>query len=267
MKTRNLSLRFLVAAALPCALAACVSSPTDILTEKEGSDLVEKKPGTQMPPSTAGKPTFTIDPIDSVANVPGGYSGGQDNTHDHMPELGEGATRDPFEILAQRAEEGPEEVRTRLHSCQKLQIAAVRNVLTSFGVNIDAESPDIPTAGQLLKGGTNALGAANYDARTGEALVWSAAGAAKLFDIFVQAAPEIIANLQTVPQCQVLGQGPAMFEDETTCNRDAVTCLMGRPATDEHLAICQSLVESASDVATGQKIAVATILSAAHSCE
>ena len=34
-----------------------------------------------------------------------------------------------------------------------------------------------------------ALGAANYDARVGETIVWSSAGAAKLFDIFVQAAP------------------------------------------------------------------------------
>ena len=45
------------------------------------------------------------------------------------------------------------------------------------------------------------------------------------------------------------------------------TCLIGRPATADHIAICNSAVAQASDVETGKKIAVATLLSAAHSCE
>lgn len=101
----------------------------------------------------------------------------------------------------------------------------------------------------------------------GETILWSSAGAAKLFDIFVQAAPEIIANLPNVDQRKIDGTGPAMFDDKNQCNPDAVSCLIGRPATPEHLAICNSVVKAASDIETGKKIAVATMLSAAHSCE
>jgi hypothetical protein len=101
----------------------------------------------------------------------------------------------------------------------------------------------------------------------GEDLVWTAAGAAKQFDIFVQAAPEIIAAMPTLPHCQEAGVGVAMFDDAGQCNEPAVTCLIGRPATAEHLALCNSVVASASDPTKGQAIAVAALLSAAHSCE
>ena len=50
-------------------------------------------------------------------------------------------------------------------------------------------------------------------------------------------------------------------------NRDAVSCLMGKPATDEHVAICNNLVTSGSSLDKGKALAVATILAAAHSCE
>jgi hypothetical protein len=223
----------------------------------------------------AGDPSGTLlpggeaiddDPTDNEAEKPGAYAGGEENTFDHMNDLGANGSRDPFEVLAQRQEEGPPEIRTRLHSCQKMQITALRNVLEGFGVNIDATG-DPPTAGQLFNGGTGALGAANYDARVGEAIVWSAAGAAKLFDIFVQAAPEIIANLSTAPQCQLDGAGPQMFNEDDTCNENAITCLIGRPSTPEHVAICNSMVHAGTTLDKGKQIAVATLLSAAHQCE
>ncbi|MFO0755741.1 MAG: hypothetical protein U0359_04590 [Byssovorax sp.] len=209
---------------------------------------------------------FTEDPTTDPAQKPGATVGGELNTFNHMADLGANGGRDPFDILAQRQEEGPPEVRTRLHSCQKIQITALRNILTSLGVDLDKKS-NPPSAGQLLKGGTGALGAANYDARVGETIVWSAAGAAKLFDIFVQAAPEIIANISQVPQCQVDGVGPEMFDADNKCNADALSCITGRPVTEEYVDICSNLVTSSSDIETGKKIAVATVLSAAHSCE
>jgi hypothetical protein len=209
---------------------------------------------------------YQEDPTKSVEEKPGAYAGGQKNTFDHMASLGNDATKDPFEVLKEREEEGPAEIRTRLHSCQKIQVTTLRSILVGFGVNMDATG-DPPTAGQLLKDGGGALGAANYDARVGETLVWTAAGAAKMFDILVQAAPEIIANLPNSPQCQVDGVGPQVFDENNHCVEDAVTCLIGRPATKDHLAICNSVVGQASDLETGKKIAVATLLSAAHSCE
>ncbi len=239
----------LAAAALAAAsLAGCADAPPNELASRPDA------------------PPIQDDPTQEIPEQPGAFAGGKDNTHDHMADIGGNGGRDPFEVLAQRQEEGPPEIRTRLHSCQKIQMYALRELLVGLGVDIDATG-DPPAAGELYKSGGGALGAANYDARVGETLVWSASGAAKLFDIFVQAAPEIIANLQAAPLCQIEGVGPAMFDAEDRCNEDAVTCLIGRPATAEHLAICDSLVQAASDIDTGKKIAVATLLSAAHSCE
>jgi hypothetical protein len=228
-------------------LTACVKDPVDNL----GS-------GAPLPPED--------DPTTAIPEKPGAFASGPSNTFNHMGDLSEGGGKDPFEILAQRQEEGPAEIRTRLHSCQKLQNTALRNMLQSFGVDLGAKG-NPPSAGQLLSEGGGALGAAVYDARQGEAIVWSAAGAAKLFDIFVQAAPEIIANLSKSPQCQVDGVGPEPFDASGHCNKDALSCLMGRTATKEHVAICESLVGSATNMETGKRLAIATVLSAAHSCE
>lgn len=154
-----------------------------------------------------------------------------------------------------------------MHSCQKLQNAALRNALTSLGVNMDATGADPPTAGDLFQAGGSALGAASYDARVGEAITWSAAGAAKLFDILVQAAPEIIANLPNAEQCKIDGVGVEMFDAQNKCNADAITCITGRPAMADHVAICNGIVTKASTVDKGKRIAVASIMAAAFSCE
>lgn len=238
----------LVLAALALAAGACDAQP---------DNLLGKKPSTQPKPE------------DHLANQPSPFTGGEDNTFDHMNDLGAGQAKDPFEILAERQEEGSPEIRARLHSCQKLQNAALANILTGFGVDLGAtaQNGQPPTAGQLYNGGRQTLGAANYDARIGEAIAWTSAGAAKLFDIFVQAAPEIIANIENAPQCQIGGVGTPLFDAQNHCQEDAVSCLIGRPAKPEHVAICDSIVDSASDVETGKRIAVASLLSAAHSCE
>jgi hypothetical protein len=216
---------------------------------------------------------FTKDPNDPIGetpekdNAPADTVGAEDNTFNHEAGMGEDeVNEDPFVIAARREAEGTPETRSRLHSCQKLQITTLRNLLTGFGVNLDATG-DPPTAGQLLAGGGTALGQANYAARMGEDIVWTAAGAAKMFDIFVQAAPEIIAAMPNLPQCQVEGVGPNMFEADGACNADAVSCLIGRPATADHLAICKDLIDSSSSVDTGRNVAVAALLSAAHTCE
>lgn len=196
----------------------------------------------------------------------GNFVGGELNTFDHDDDLSADGGKDPFEILEQRQEEGPPEIRTRLHSCQKIQIAALRNILVGFGVDLDA-SGDPKTAGELLSEGQEALGGANYPARSGEAITWTNSGATKLLDIFAQAAPEIIANLADVEQCQVEGVGVEMFDSKDQCQPDAITCLIGRPATETHVAICNQVVQTATTIEKGKQIAVATLLSAAHTCE
>ncbi|MFT3774774.1 MAG: DUF1549 domain-containing protein [Minicystis sp.] len=246
MSTHKITL--MVSTALLAGLSSCATPPNG------------------LKPSGGKTEVFHEDPTKGQAQQPGAYNGGEANTFDHFDSLGDYGARDPFDILAQREEEGPAEVRTRLHSCQKITYATLGNILSSLGVDMNAQT-NPPSAGQLYKNGGGALGTANYDARVGEAIVWSAAGAAKLFDIFVQAAPEVIANLENVDQCKVDGVGTKMFDDQDQCNADALACIMGRPATKTQVDVCSHLVQQASDVETGKRIAVATILAATHSCE
>lgn len=246
MKTKTIATVALLSVGL--GLSACTADPTALPKKK----VVKEK-------------TFLEDPTADPAQ-PGSASAGEKNTFDHFSDLGEFGARDPFDILAQREEEGPAEVRTRLHSCQKIPYATLGNILTSLGVDLDKQS-DPPSAGQLYKSGAGALGVANYDARVGESITWSAAGAAKLFDVFVQAAPEIIANIESLDQCMVDGVSAPMFDANDQCNPDALACIMGRPASSTQVAVCSHLVQQGSDLTTGKNLAVATVLAATHSCE
>ena len=194
------------------------------------------------------------------------YAGNEDNTFDHMSGLGEDGSKDPMTVLAQRQEEGAPEIRTRLHSCQKIPVATLRNILEDFGVDISLTA-EPPSAGQLFSEGLGPLGAAVYDARVGETIVWTSSGAAKQFDIFVQASSDIITVMPDLQQCQEDGAGTSVFDQNDWCTEPAITCLIGRPATSQHLAICTDAVKSASTPEKGKAIAVAVILSAAHSCE
>lgn len=196
----------------------------------------------------------------------GDYSGGDGNTFDHEDDLSPDGGKDPFEVLKQRQEEGPPEIRTRLHSCQKLQVTALRRILSNFGVDLNATGNPDP-AGELLDKGAEALGSANYASRTGEARTWSNSGATKLQDIFVMAAPEIIAAMPGLAQCQENGQGVEVFDEENKCNEPAVSCLIGRPATAEHMAICNHIVSTAADVEVGKATAVAAMLGGAYTCQ
>ena len=210
------------------------------------------------------------------APPPGGMTSGKDgNTFDHFNDPGASGQKDPFEILKERAEEGPPEVRSRLHSCTKIPYASLGDFLTSRGVNLAATSSAgaLKTAGELYKGGTDAMGVARFDAREGEVYFHTTAGATKLFDIFVQAAPEIIANIQSVDACKINGAGKPMFDPATgACVYESLSCIMGRPATDDDLTLCNLMLAQAAkgdpkDLTTKRNITVAAFLSAAHTCE
>jgi hypothetical protein len=226
------------------------------------------QPGSYTPPNgVVGDPAGTDDAPAGTDNGlgDGKYNGDEENTFSHEDDLSQDGSKDPFEVLEQRLEEGPLQIRTRLHSCNKLQNQALRSLLVALGVDIEASGNPDP-AGELFRNGRDALGGANYASRTGEALTWTNSGATKLQDILVQAAPEIIAALPNVAHCQIDGVGPAMFDDNDQCNPDAVTCLIGVPASAEHLAICNHIVQSASDVEKGKAIAVGSLLAGAYTC-
>ena len=63
------------------------------------------------------------------------------------------------------------------------------------------------------------------------------------------------------------GPGAQLFDAGGACRPDGITCLSGQPATSEHVEFWNLTVNSASDNATGRKLAVATILAAAYMCE
>ena len=167
----------------------------------------------------------------------------------------------PYEELERLAREGPPRYASRVHGCAKLRYLTLGNVLASRGVALAAAGET--SAGRIYATGRAALGAPNYAARVRENVELGLATTSKLFDVFVQAAPEIIAAMPTLPACG----GVALFDAAGRCNADGVSCLLGVPATPTHLQVCDQTVARAADVESGRRLAVAVLAAAAHTCE
>jgi hypothetical protein len=191
-------------------------------------------------------------------------SGGTGNTFTHPASLG-GAATTPRDALARMSEEGPPAYTARIHSCRKVRYSTLGNVLRSRGVNVDAMEE--LSAGDLYRTADQALGAPNYGARIPEVTELTVASASKIFDIFVQAAPEIIANMPTQEACMVGGVGAQMFNPDGTCREDGLSCLLGEPASLDHIEFCNYQVTRATTPEAGRNIVVAAILSATFTCE
>lgn len=190
----------------------------------------------------------------------GNASGGEENTFNHP-----GTNIDPFELLERLRQEGPARYSSRIHSCPKMKYDTLGTILASRGVNL-ANTAAL-SAGRLWRESDQALGAGNYAARQREGRELSTATASKMFDIYVQAAPEIIAAMPGRAECTVAGVGAEMFNASNQCTADGIACLLGMPATASHLELCNLTVSRASDVEKGKRIAVASLLAAAHTCE
>jgi hypothetical protein len=222
-------------------------------------------PGNPAPvdPSVGGSTdnTSTGGDVSGLGLAPGSAAGDTGNTFDHPDNQ-----VDPFAVLERIREEGPPEVSTKLHSCQKIKYATLGNMLRQLGVNMGATSTP-PSAGQLYTGGGGAMGQANYGARVPESIELTTAGATKLFDIFTQAAKEIIAAMPNQAACKVGGVSTQMFDANGKCTLAGITCLQGAPAVQAQVDLCNQAVSEASSVTIGQTVAVATILAAQHTCE
>ena len=191
----------------------------------------------------------------------GSTAGGTGNTFDH----GNDGTADPFAVLQRIQDEGPPEISTKMHSCEKMKYATVGNVLAQLGVNMGATGAT--SAAVLYKGGNQAMGAPNYAARVPESIELTTAGATKLFDIFVQAAPEIIAAMPNNAACKTAGTAAKMFDASNHCTPEGIACLQGAPATQAQIDLCNNILGSASSATIGQTLAVASLLAASHTCE
>jgi len=132
------------------------------------------------------------------------------------------------------------------------------------------------TAGYLYFSGKDALGVPKLDSRLSEKDEHSTASAMRLMDIFVQSAPQIIMNIGNslkAPACTLNGKNRPMFDlSDGSCVEESVSCLIGQPATEDHMLLCNLIVQKANpgdqtDLTKKRNIAVAVLLSAAHSCQ
>lgn len=192
---------------------------------------------------------------------PGSTTGGEDTTFDH-----DNSGISPWELLDRLTQEGPPKYTSHMHSCSKVRYATLGNVLTSLGVN--PANTTALSAGDLYTNGFNALGGPNYPNRIRENIGITTSGASREFDIFAAAAPEVIAAFAN-PSSPLMTRcpGAVLFDASNTCQPSGITCLIGTPATADHLNFCNKTITSASDVPTGQKLAVAAMLAAAYTCE
>jgi len=173
-----------------------------------------------------------------------------------------GPPPNPYEELERLQREGPPRYTSRVHGCTKMRYRTLGNVLASRGVLVAATGAET-SAGRIYADGAAALGAPNYGARARETIELGLATTSKMFDIFVQAAPEIIAGMPNRIECS----GAQLFDPLNRCNADGVSCLLGMPATSAHLQICDQTVARAADVESGKRLAVAVLAAAAHTCE
>jgi len=171
----------------------------------------------------------------------------------------------PWPELDRIEREGPPRFTSRVHSCSKVRYQTLGNLLASRGVNLAATDP--LSAGAIYKASAAALAGPNYLQRVRENVEPGLATESKLFDIFVQAAPEIIANLPNRPECQKNGVGAKLFDAANTCQRDGISCLIGVPATQTHVDLCNQTIARADDVEHCKQLAVAVLAAAANTCE
>jgi hypothetical protein len=208
------------------------------------------------------------------------------NTWNHPAQSvgGENGITDTQQKAAEDALIGTPDVVARLHGAQKVQYASLGIILGDLGVNVNVPAPPTNggnggkggkggttpasttplTAGQLYAGGQSALGVALYASRVPEMIIPSTSALAKEFDIFTQAATEILkGNLASSTRCP----STQLIDATGQFTHDGVSCLMGKPAKPDHLTLANQLVTAAPDAATGQQLAIATLLAAAHTSE
>ncbi|MFT3699208.1 MAG: hypothetical protein QM831_39035 [Kofleriaceae bacterium] len=209
--------------------------------------------------SVLGLGACTDDLPPSEPSTGGESSGNPNNTFDHD----DTNTISPWELLDRLTKEGPPSFTSHMHSCPKVKYASLGNVLTGVGIN--AANTTAVSAGDLYTSGQSALGGPNYANRIRENVAITTSGASREFDIFAAGAPEVIAAFTagSIARCP----GAKLFDSGGQCLAEGITCLIGTPATADHVSFCNLTVNSATDAATGQKLAVAAILAAAYTCE
>ena len=202
---------------------------------------------------TTGTPT---DPMS------GGTSGSDTNTFDHDNDSGISV----WDLIDRLTKEGPPSFSSQMHGCTKPRITTLGNILTGVGINA-ANTANL-SAGQLYTSGFSAMSSPNYAARVKEGLAVTISGASREFDIFAAGATEIITNVPNLARCKdAAGTAAAVFDASGKCQASGLTCILGVPATQAHLDLCDLTVARASTPQIGQRMAVAVMMAAAYTCE
>src|SRR5688500_17624142 len=97
-------------------------------------------------------------------------------------------TVDPWDEVERIKREGPPRYTSRVRSCPKMRYRTIGNVLASRGVDLGATGDT--SAGAIWRNGAASLGAPSYATRVRENIDLGLSTTSKLFDIYVQAAPE-----------------------------------------------------------------------------
>jgi hypothetical protein len=193
------------------------------------------------------------------------------NTQHHMqdPNTGDNGISDPNSVHTLDSQVGSMEVVARLHSCSKMTYAELGTILKNRGVNTGSTTQN--SAGLLYKGGASALGVANYGGRVPEMIIPSTAALSKEFDILVAASQEIQTAMKAGTLTMTACPGTQLVDSSGNFTKDGLTCLMGKPATADHISIANDAIAQATSQGLtkdqGQQIAIAAILEAANTCE
>jgi hypothetical protein len=171
------------------------------------------------------------------------------------------APADPSQKRVDDAIAGSPETVARLHSCGKVTVAGLQSILATRGIAMNG------TAGNLYTKGLATLGQANYASRVPEASFATTSGMTKQMDIFAAAATEV-NNANWAPSgCQSGGAPVKLYDAAGAFTKDGISCLIGKPARQEHVDLANAAVAQASTPAIGKQIAISALLSAAHTCE
>jgi len=207
--------------------------------------------------------TPTTQVPDSPEQTSKATAGGETTTFDHSNDPA-GATSEfePADPAAVRAVGSPE-VTSRLHGCGKLSVTSLGQLIQSRGVGGQGTRPPNTQGGNQIftrPDTAAALGGANYNGRVPEAAFASTSAISKMYDIFAMASYDIVADNWNAPACP----GTKVLEGGKF-TKDGISCLIGKPATDEYVAIANdAIVKSPTD---GAKIAIAAMLAASHTCQ
>jgi hypothetical protein len=210
--------------------------------------------------------TDSVDTTDPTDPTQPGTTGGDGNTFDHPDGPPDGIK--VWDLVARLTQEGPPSFSAQVHGCTKPRIATLGHILTSVGIN--AANTAASSAGQLYTQGIPAMGGPNLAARVPENLAVTISGASREFDAFAAGAQEIITNVPTLARCKDASGTPAQLFDTSTppkCLASGLTCILGVPATQDHLNLCNLTISHASTPQIGQRMAVAVMMAAAYSCE